>query len=168
MSWAILMLRFCWRLFFVLLHRRVSTTKSTQTWSGRGTLSNCAVTVSLSCLWNTLIFGHYVSHSQNPQAKPFSRAVMRQKCELSGSTPEGSAAICLLNRSTIYCVLFLFIKKSAKKQEWKTNTKIRGGSGVGGDTLAFWPLISFWDEGGASPLRSTQKPLPKVPWLYQN
>lgn len=152
MSWAILMLRFCWSLFLVLLYRRVSTTKSTQTWSGRGTLSNRTVTVSLLCLWNTLIFGHYVSRSQNPQAKPFSRAVMRQKCQLSCSAPEGSAALCLLNILTIYSALFLFIKKSGKKQEWKTNTKIilrqRGGNGVGGDTLAFqYSLISFFSFG---------------------
>lgn len=89
----------------------------------------------LRCLRNALLFGHYVSHSPNSQTNPFSRAVMRQKCQPSCSFPKGSVTTCRLNRQTIYCVMFLFIKKSARKHEGKENMKPvfgqRGENAVG-------------------------------------
>lgn len=139
--------RFCWS-FFILPYRRISVIKSTQTWAGRGTWANHAVTVNLWRLWSAHIFGHYVSHSQNPQTKPFFRAVMRQKCQPSCSFTKGSATMCLLNRQTIYCTMFLFIKKSARKHEGKKNMKAvfgqRGENVVRGDSVTpQYPFSAF-------------------------
>lgn len=55
--------------FSILSHVRVSIIKSTQTWAGRETWANHAITVNLQCLKDALVFGHYVSHSQNPQTE---------------------------------------------------------------------------------------------------